>query len=320
MSLIRLLFLSCYLSFSLYSWSSQSNYRPKETPSTSVRASSLKAYRITETFDSGNKGNYSAADVILPTGPWNFTNSLLGSLEGDQKIGEKAVRLKSGSIEMKFDILGLKMLYIHHAKYSNDGTAKWQLLMSVNGAEYKKIGKDIVENNTTLKLDSFAIKVSGRVRFKIVNVSSGRINIDEITFRGVGDSGLGIGKTENEADEAISTSTSAAAPRDVVPGFDAPPFTGENGNIYLGNPSNAKPDTMFADNYLIDHKYYVVSYSRSRAIPNWVSWHVDASNLGTADRRNNFAAWSGLPSGWYQVQSNSYSYSTFGFDRGHNCP
>src|SRR5690606_20687825 len=28
--------------------------------------------------------------------------------------------------------------------------------------------------------------------------------------------------------------------------------------------------------------------------------------------------YAGLPSGWYQVQSNSYAAS--GFDRGHNCP
>lgn len=103
----------------------------------------------------------------------------------------------------------------------------------------------------------------------------------------------------------------------VFKGQDAPPATGENSNLYFGNPSNAS----FADpdNYLIDQYYYIQSYNRTKGIPNWVSWHLDKSNIVfNTSRVNNFAAYAGLPSGWYQVQSNSYAES--GFDRGHNCP
>lgn len=57
----------------------------------------------------------------------------------------------------------------------------------------------------------------------------------------------------------------------------------------------------------------------ARGEPNWVSWHLDASNItNTVTRQDNFAAFTGLPSGWYQVQNNSYTGSAF--DRGHNCP
>ena len=88
--------------------------------------------------------------------------------------------------------------------------------------------------------------------------------------------------------------------------------------MLFGNPSNADL-TSSNDNLLIDQHYYVESYNATKGEPNWVCWHLDASNTTNAQGRlDNFAAYSGLPVGVYQVQSNSYSGS--GFDRGHNCP
>jgi len=89
--------------------------------------------------------------------------------------------------------------------------------------------------------------------------------------------------------------------------------------MLLGNPSNATHDNLNAENYLIDHKYYVESYSRSKGEPNWVSWHISAKDLGSIDRSDDFRADSiDLPKGWFEVDENSYRGS--GFDRGHNCP
>ncbi len=92
----------------------------------------------------------------------------------------------------------------------------------------------------------------------------------------------------------------------------------ENGNRFLGNPSNAVANTSSPNNYLMDKSYYSLSYSRDRGTPNWVSWHLESSDLGTVDRQNDFRADNTLPAGWYQVQNSSYTGS--GFDRGHNCP
>ncbi|RIE17135.1 hypothetical protein SMC1_03105 [Candidatus Cryosericum septentrionale] len=64
--------------------------------------------------------------------------------------------------------------------------------------------------------------------------------------------------------------------------------------------------------------YYTLSYNRDRGEPNWVSWYLGGSSLGSTDRLNDFGADSTLPTGWYQVKANGYSGS--GFDRGHNCP
>lgn len=92
----------------------------------------------------------------------------------------------------------------------------------------------------------------------------------------------------------------------------------DNNNMALGNPSNASVSLANADNYLIDHKYYIESYNRKKGEPNWVSWHLCSSDLGQTDRLNNFRPDETLPDGWYEADNNSYKRT--GFDKGHNCP
>jgi endonuclease G len=86
----------------------------------------------------------------------------------------------------------------------------------------------------------------------------------------------------------------------------------------MGNPSNAVTDIAQENNYLMSKPQYALSYNRSRAIPNWVSWHLDPLWLGTAPRQDDFREDPTLPAGWFRVQDGSYSGS--GFDRGHHCP
>lgn len=97
-----------------------------------------------------------------------------------------------------------------------------------------------------------------------------------------------------------------------------PPVTGDNSNMLLGNPTNAQHSSSLPNNYLIDHKYYIESYNNSKAIPNWVSWHIGASDLGSIDRLDDFRPDESLPGGWHVVSPNNYKGS--GFDKGHNCP
>ncbi|SHK71340.1 DNA/RNA non-specific endonuclease [Hymenobacter psychrotolerans] len=89
-------------------------------------------------------------------------------------------------------------------------------------------------------------------------------------------------------------------------------------HLTLGNPSGATPDATQPTNYLLSKPQYALSYHRDRGIPNWVSWHLDATWRGSAARQDDFRPDNTLPAGWYQVQVNSYSSS--GFDRGHMCP
>lgn len=102
----------------------------------------------------------------------------------------------------------------------------------------------------------------------------------------------------------------------ITPGGETPHTPSEH--LVLGNPSGATTDTNDPTNYLLLKNQYVMSYHRDRAIPNWVSWHLDSSWIGGASRQDDYRSDSDLPSGWYRVGSSSYSGS--GFDRGHHTP
>ncbi len=92
----------------------------------------------------------------------------------------------------------------------------------------------------------------------------------------------------------------------------------DNNNMLLGNPTNAMHSVGDPDNYLIDHIYYMESYNSTNATPNWVSWHIGASDLGNVKRRDDFRKDNNLPGRWYAVTADDYKNS--GFDKGHNCP
>lgn len=89
-------------------------------------------------------------------------------------------------------------------------------------------------------------------------------------------------------------------------------------HLALGNPSGAVASTAYPQNYLMTKQQFVLSYWRDGGVPNWVSWHLGASDLGSAPRSNSFITDTALPAGWYRVTSSDYTGS--GYDRGHNCP
>lgn len=297
----------------------QSPHNPPGTGDTTVDVKPVP-YTVVENFETGTKPGYAIANVQLNTGVWSFNDALIGNLAADVKDGSKAVRLRTGDITMKFDIKGLTQISIKHAKYGTDAASTWQLLMSTDsGTTFTQLGNDIAENNTTLATDSFKVTATGKVRFQIKKLGTTRINIDDITFKGLGDPGIIVGTPDTGGSDTTGNAGTATPDRGITAGDDAPPATGDNSNILLGNPSDAQPTIAMNNNYLIDQKYYEESYSSTRGTPNWVSWHLDATNItNTSARLNNFAGFNGLPTGFFEVESNSYSGS--GFDRGHNCP
>ena len=88
-------------------------------------------------------------------------------------------------------------------------------------------------------------------------------------------------------------------------------------HLTLGNPSGATMDEAQPSNYLLLKSQYALSYNHDQGKPNWVSWHLSSSWLGSAARQDDFRADPDLPTTWYHVQANSYTGT--GFDRGHNC-
>ncbi len=90
-------------------------------------------------------------------------------------------------------------------------------------------------------------------------------------------------------------------------------------HLRWGNPSGATADPGNRDNYLMQKKYYALSYNDTKGTPNWVSWRVVKEDLGDASREGLvFQPDDDLPPGFKRVVTGEYSGS--GFDRGHMCP
>ena len=249
--------------------------------------SHVDAQSSTETFESGSKTSYAAADVLLTTGWWFLDDALVGNLSTDRKTGAASARVRNtGSLTMDFDVLGAGTVSVQHAVFGTDAGSSWELWASTNsGGSYSKVGSTISTTSTTLNTASFTVNNPGLIRFSLRKVSGGanRVNFDNLT---------------------ISAYTTP------------PPPAGEH--LTMGNPSNAVTNINQPTNYLLDKPQYAISYNRDLGRPNWVSWHLDSSWIGSTPRQDDFRNDTTLPAGWYQVKATDYSGS--GFDRGHHCP
>lgn len=256
----------------------------------------IAATGFPETFESGSKTSYAAADVTLGSGSWNLDNALLGTSASDAKNGTKSVRVTaSGTVTMNFNTTaGAGTVTVQHAVYGSDAAASWQLWQSVsNGSSWTQVGSTVTSSSTALQATTFTVNVGGAIRFQLRKVSgSGRLNFDDFAV------------------EQFGTTTGGG-------GTVGGPATRDD-NMGMGNPSGAVANTASPDNYLMDKLMYTISYNRTKETPNWVSWHLSTAWKGGAARSSSFLTDQTLPSGWYRVSTNDYTSS--GFDRGHMCP
>jgi endonuclease G len=87
-----------------------------------------------------------------------------------------------------------------------------------------------------------------------------------------------------------------------------------NTTLVFGNPSQAGASDP--NNLLVVHKGFVISYNRGRGVPNWVAWHLTASDIGDTER-SDFITDPMLP---VDSRIKKSDYNGSGFDRGHMCP
>ena len=85
----------------------------------------------------------------------------------------------------------------------------------------------------------------------------------------------------------------------------------------LGNPTDAKSDTLCKTNYLVKSAEYALSYNSVRQQPNWVSWSFTTDDRGSSGRSDNFTEDKTLPAGFSRLDDSTFGG---GFDRGHMCP
>jgi endonuclease G len=87
-------------------------------------------------------------------------------------------------------------------------------------------------------------------------------------------------------------------------------------NTEFGIPADGNP----SDDVIIARKQYTISYNPARGGPNWVSWNLDATHLGTLDRCNCFTADTALTRLGFPAHTTA-DYITGGlWDRGHMEP
>ncbi len=88
--------------------------------------------------------------------------------------------------------------------------------------------------------------------------------------------------------------------------------------MQLGNPSGATANTNNHDHYLIQRTVEAIDFSDNLGEPNWASWDLTASDVGSSGRSTTFYTDTTLPANFYHVTTGDYTGS--GFDRGHMCP
>ncbi len=244
-----------------------------------------------ETFESGTKTAYAAANVTLATGVWNLDDALIGNSTSDRKNGAKSVRMQNtGKMTMQFDAAnGVSQVTIAHATFGTDAASTWTLWYSTNsGSTWTQTGGTITTSGTTLATATFSLSISGNVRFQVRKTGGGRLNIDDLSINDNAGGG-GSGGTPTQDD-----------------------------NMAMGNPSGATTNTANTNNYLLVKTQYALAYNNARGIANWVSWHLSTAWKGSAVRCDCFTQDATLPSGYFRASTSNYTGT--GFDRGHMCP
>ena len=273
------------------------------TASMFFTVSSQTSTVLNEGFEAGGKTSYAAANVTLGSGSWYLSEALTGNTSSDRKTGSWSARVReTGKVRMNFNLTSAGTVTVQHAKYGSDGSSNWELWKSVNsGSTWTKVGSTVTTGTTTLTTATFTVNNTGAIRFEIRKTSGGanRINFDNIAV------------TSNSAPTPTPTATPTPNPTPTPP---------PSGNVHLtmGNPSNAVTNISSPTNYLMEKSQYVLSYHRDNGTPNWVSWHLDTSWLGSTPRQDDFRSDTTLPAGWYRVTGSDYSGS--GYDRGHMTP
>jgi len=265
---------------------------PADDPETGEAAN---AVTTSEGFEAGTKAAYAVGDVALGSGTWTMDDALIGTSATDVLTGTRSGRIRnSGKITMQFDrTTGAGTVTIHHASFSADASGTWALFSSQNqGSTWTQVGTSRTTTTGAFSTATFTANISGTVRFEIRKLDGGsnRINVDDIVITDFGSTGGGDGGTG--AGAALSKHTT------------------------MGIPSAASASTP--NSFLSVKSGYVMSYNGSRKVPNWVSWELNSSYLGSTDRQDDFRPDDTFPAS--EPQAALADYSGSGYDRGHMCP
>lgn len=144
---------------------------------------------LSETFEAGTKTSYTTGTIQLASGPWTFTNTLLGNADTDHKNGCQSARMRNRSeLTMGFDFIpGAKMVTLTHAVYGSDTSSTWALYASTDsGNHWTQVGTTITTTSTSPTAITFTVNVPNPIRFQIrkTDSTSSRLNVDDFCISG----------------------------------------------------------------------------------------------------------------------------------------
>lgn len=171
----------------------------------------IVTYNFLENYEAGTKTSYAVADVTFSTGVWQLNDALVGTSTSDPKVGTKSIRVRnSGKVTMMFNrTTGAANVSVKHAKYGTDANSTWSLWYSTNsGGTWAQTGTSVTTSSTTLQTATFAVNISGTIRFEIrkTDGTSSRVNFDDFSIEDY--AGTGGSVTEVEPNNTIATANS----------------------------------------------------------------------------------------------------------------
>lgn len=155
------------------------------TDTFTITVTTTQVVSLSETFESGTKGAYTAGNVTLSSGSWLFDNALIGNLSTDKKNGTQSARIKAtGSIGMNFNTAGAKTVKVAHANFGTDTGTTWKLQKSVNNGSTWTDVTSMFTSSAALTEQTITVNESAAVRFRIIvsGTAGSRVNIDDFNI------------------------------------------------------------------------------------------------------------------------------------------
>ena len=140
---------------------------------------------IVEDWEGCTTGGYWNDMVVGNAFTWDFVNA--GIWDDNMSFGELSCRLgktSSSSITMTEDVEGTSAIAFWAGCFGNDADANLRVDYSTNqGSSWNELG-DFTFTRGRMQYVIMEIPMEGNVRFRIVQTSGSRVNIDDITIYG----------------------------------------------------------------------------------------------------------------------------------------
>ncbi|MBN2504556.1 MAG: endonuclease, partial [Bacilli bacterium] len=140
-------------------------------------------------FEDSVKSSYDSGQIIADDEPWLLNEALVGSLENDQKIDSKSVRIGNGYIQTEFAMTGMASLSFMYGRYLGDTASVITAEVSIDKTNWITIGEllaDAMQNFTFVFeaswFDAQGFNSDVGLYLRITSPTTQRVNIDNVEF------------------------------------------------------------------------------------------------------------------------------------------